>query len=279
MMREPFDPPGPGDPPSARRLVFARFVETDAEALAAILLDPEVARNITASAKDPQSSLACARQRIAWHNASWASHGYGVWAIRLQADPERLIGWCGFAPPDGDGVEPEILYGLDRRDWGRGLGLEAAAAAIDWLFERTALAGCSAMIFARLNPGSLKIAEKLGMRRRGAMAYRDFLPDAALAAAVLDYEIWRLREGATADPEALLFQAPYKAGQLVSTGVAEAEGVAAALDEAAAARAVLSGLAAEPARRQAAESFREGLASAEVDWYRLARADWPARGG
>ena len=187
-----------------------------------------------------------------------------------------MIGWCGFAEPDFEGEDPEILYGLAREAWGQGLGSEAARAALAWYFGETELPSVSALIFRRLNPGSLKVAERLGMRFVGTRPYKDFMTDETLTREVLDYEIWRLREGPCLDPRALLFQAPYKAGQLVATGVAEAAAVETALTDAALARA--SFVKAEPGelKAQVRHAFRAGLAESHVDHYQLTRARYEA---
>lgn len=269
--------PADAAPPEASRLAFARFREADAAALAELLGDPEIARTITANTATPEKRAASARHRIAWHNGAWDSRGYGVWALRAKDGPAgaagRPIGWCGFAEPDL-GSDPEILYGLARDRWGRGLAREAAAAALDWLFARSAAEGVSALIMARLNPGSLKVAARLGFVRRGTMGFADFLPDRALARDVLDYEIWRLAEGPAPDAEALLFQAPYKAGQIAAIGVAGEAETLAALAAAARRRPDFAGRDAGALAARVAAAFRRGLAEAHLDWYHLPRAAW-----
>ena len=266
--------------PETARLAFARFQDGDAgdaDALGTLLGDPEIARTITANASTPEKRAACARQRIAWHNAAWETRGYGVWALRAKSLPgqeaRRLIGWCGFAEPDV-GSDPEILYGLARDLWGRGLAGEAAAAAIDWLFTHSEAGGVSALIMARLNPGSLKVTERLGFARRGTMSFADFLPDRALARDVLDYEIWRLGAGETLDPEALLFQAPYKAGQISGIGIAEERATADALSAAARRRPDFAGRDPDALAAQVREAFQQGVRESHIDWYHLPRGAW-----
>jgi len=271
--------------PETARLTFWRFNGRDRAALAELLGDPEITRTITANTSTPVKRAACARQRIAWHNGAWETKGYGVWALRAKDRPanqaERLIGWCGFAEPDPGpdvGTDPEVLYGLARDCWGRGLAREAAAAAIDWLFAHTQAEGVSAMIMGRLNPGSVKVTERLGFVRRGTMSFADFLPDPALAREVLDFEIWRLGDGDTLNPEALIFQAPYKAGQVVATGIAtgiagETE-TAEALIAAARRRADYAGLSQKTLEERVRGAFRQGIEEPHVDWYHLPRAAW-----
>lgn len=267
-------------PPRTERLRFERFGEVEVEGLAELLSDPEITRNITANASDPDRARDAARKRIAWHNGSWDALGYGVWALKpadgALGPPGRVLGWCGFTAAHVEGHDPEILYGLARDTWGRGLASEAARAAVAWLFTQTREAGCSAIIFGRLNPGSVKISERLGMTYRGTMPFTDFLPDAPLARGMLDYELWRLREGACLDPEVLIFQAAYKSGQIVATGIAEPDDVEAALRAAALARGSNAGADPDELEQRVRAAFREGMAESRMDWYHLACEAWPA---
>jgi RimJ/RimL family protein N-acetyltransferase len=254
------------------RLRLDAFSEADVGALAAILAEPDVAKNITANGSTPEKCRASARHRIGWHNAGWDERGYGVWAVRSRADG-ALAGWCGFAAPD-IGEDPEILYGLAPQYWDRGLAQEMVRAAIGWLFAETPSAGISAVIFGRLNPVSAAIAGKLGMTMRGTMAMTDFLPDLALARDVLEYEIWRLGHGRTRDAEALLFQAPYKGGQIASLRLADLVAVEQLFCDAARGRAEFASLDRAQIERRVRDAFRQGVAEPWLDWYHLDRKAW-----
>ena len=266
----------PESVPSTERLCFARFSEDDSEDLAKLLADPEITRMITANAAGPERCLASAKKRIDWHNGSWADKGYGVWALRSKGPGGRpipqVIGWCGFAPPDLPDHDPEVLYGLSRDHWGQGLATEAARAAIDWLFRNTDYGAVAAVILGRLNPASGRTAEKLGMTLEGTMSMEDFLSTPSLARDVLDYEIWRLRDGDCLDPEALLFQAPYKAGQIASLELTDPAEVKAALCEAARARSDFNSLSTEELEQRVRQAFEEGRSEARMDVYQLARS-------
>ncbi len=269
------------NPPSltTERLGLTAFTAADVPALAGILAEPEVTRSITANASTPERCRASAEWRIAWHNRAWGERGYGVWAVRARDEavaPEgTLLGWCGFGEPD-IGEDPEILYGLAPVYWGRGLAQEAARAAIGWLFAETDCGGVSAIIFGRLNPASVAIIRKFGMTKRGTMSMEDFMPREELARDVLDYEIWRLAEGRATDAEALLFQAPYKGGQIASLGFADLGRVERDFCAAARAREDYAALATEELERRVNEAFRLGLSENRLDWYHLPRAAWPS---
>lgn len=266
--------------PKTDRLVFSRFAETDAPAFSDVLADPEVTRSIMAKATTAEQCLECARRRIAWHNSSWDTLGCGVWALRenlsdvLPDDP--IIGWCGLTATS-HGPNPEILYGFARSHWGRGLATEAARATIAWAFDGGICDGIDAVIFGPLNPGSSSVAIKLGMRRTGAMRFDVFLSDQQLGRDVLDYEIWRLGEGACPDFKALLFQSPFKAGLIVSTGVASEAATLSALLAAAHKHPDCADVAEAEIDQTVREAFRRGLKDCEVDVFRVSRADWTDR--
>jgi RimJ/RimL family protein N-acetyltransferase len=253
------------------RLRLQPFIDDDAPPLAAILAEPEVTKNITANGSTPERCLASARHRIGWHNRSWSERGYGVWAVKGRSG--ELLGWCGFAAPD-IGDDPEILYGLAPQHWRCGLGMEAARAAIDWLYRDTDAGGVSAVIFGRLNPGSVAMIGKLGLKRRGIMPMPDFMPDRQLAKDVLDYEIWRLAHGATLDAGALLFQAPHKGGQFATLDLGDPRGIELAFCEAARGRSDYRTLPRDELDRRVRDAFRQGMAQAHLDWYHMLRADW-----
>ena len=265
---------------ASARLRLEPFAETDAEALAALLADPSITRNITANGSSPERCLASARKRIDWHNNAWQQHGYGVWALRAQdsglAPPDRLLGWCGFVPPDGDEPDPEILYAIDREFRGRGIAAEAASAAIDWLFRETEYAGVTAVIFSRLNPGSVAVVSKLGLRPHGQMAFSVFLSSGSLADEVAEYEIWRLAEDSADELDTLVEQSAFRAGQLGTVTSIAAGEILKSLSAALATRCAKAQDPAEQARLQAVleQAFEAGRAAAYMDCYHLGRERW-----
>ncbi|MGD9295124.1 MAG: GNAT family N-acetyltransferase [Roseobacter sp.] len=268
--------------PSSKRLEFSRFSDEDAAAFARLLSDPEVTRSIMAKATTPEQCLECAQQRIAWHNSTWDTLGYGVWALRerlpegVPAGP--IIGWCGLIATS-HGPTPEILYGFSRALWGGGLATEAASATIEWAFNEGVCDGIDAVIFGPLNPGSSAVARKLGMTYSGKMRFDAFLPDQQLGRDVLDYEIWRLREGATLDFKSLLFQAPFKSGLLVSAGVADETETLSALLAAAKQRPDRGDIVELEINELVSDSFRRGQKECNLDIYHISQNDWAAGRG
>jgi ribosomal-protein-alanine N-acetyltransferase len=273
-------PNPPGLLPHTDRLVFSRFVQTDAPAFASLLADPEVTRSIMAKATTPEQCCECARQRIDWHNSSWDAAGYGVWALRERlpdgSSADRIIGWCGLTATS-HGPTPEILYGVARTHWGGGLATEAARATIDWAFASEICDGIDAVIFAALNPGSSAVALKLGLKHSGGMRFDEFLPEQKLGRDVLDYELWRLREGACLDFKSLLFQAPFKSGLLVSAGVAGEYETLPKLFAAAKQRPDRGVTADAEIELLVEDAFRRGIKECELDVFHISHSDWAER--
>ncbi len=115
-------------------------------------------------------------------------HGWGQWAVVVK-DEEKLIGYCGLKFLD-DTPEVELLYGIAKDYWNRGLVTEVAKATLRFGFEEARLAYIVAIALAE-NAGSWRVMEKAGMRRDGTMMHAglehlrykltrdEFAPDAA----------------------------------------------------------------------------------------------------
>jgi ribosomal-protein-alanine N-acetyltransferase len=112
------------------RLAVRPFMASDASLLVTLFVDPEVHRFV-----DDGQPLA-ADVAALWVERSAANlerFGYGTGAVVERASGE-LIGWAGFARPD-DGTQ-EVVYGLRRASWGRGLGKELLAGLVAFAGER-----------------------------------------------------------------------------------------------------------------------------------------------
>ena len=62
-------------------------------------------------------------------------HGIGYWVIESQKEND-LLDFCGFRLIDHE-PEIELMYGLGRAYWGKGLTTEASRAALAWLWNST----------------------------------------------------------------------------------------------------------------------------------------------
>lgn len=202
-----------------------------------------------------------------------------MWALRAKdtglAAADRLLGWCGFVPPDDDHPDPEILYGIDAEFRGRGLASEAARQVIDWLFESSGHQGVTAVISTRLNPGSVNVINKLGFSYRAKMDFALFLSSSELADEVADYEIWRLAHDSITDPGLLVEQVTFRAGQLSGETSFSAEQLLLRLIESLAQRFASVNIDEQRQHLQTLENeFSSGQNDAYMDCYHLARKRW-----
>jgi ribosomal-protein-alanine N-acetyltransferase len=141
------------------RLVLRRYTREDLDAWhRQIFDDPEVMRYLPGGHPIPREQLEGAHERGAKH---WKDHGYGVWVVCDRATGQ-LIGHCGLRFLD-EVAETEVLYGLGRRYWGRGLATEAARAAVEFGFGQAGLLRIVAFSVPA-NIASRKVMEHLGMR-------------------------------------------------------------------------------------------------------------------
>lgn len=107
------------------RLIIRPFRLVDADKLVVMFADPQVARFV---GDGEPLSFENASLWVSKSNANLEHHGYGTGAV-IERESDRLIGWAGFARPDG-GLE-QIIYGLVVARWGQGLGGEIVQALID----------------------------------------------------------------------------------------------------------------------------------------------------
>jgi len=140
-----------------QRVVLREFSTNDADALCAVLCDPETMRYYPA--RFDRNSV---NEWITRNRSRYAKDGHGLWALVLKARGE-LIGDCGLVVQEIDGVnEIEIGYHVRRDLWGQGLATEAARACRDYGFANLAVNRLVSIIRPE-NVASCRVAEKSGM--------------------------------------------------------------------------------------------------------------------
>lgn len=101
--------------------------------------------------------------------------GFTFWAVERKED-EAFLGFCGLKIADGEGSsvagDVEIGWRLREDAWGRGYAGEAAAASLDFAFERLDAKRVVALTVAGNQP-SRRLMDRLGMLRRADLDYRE----------------------------------------------------------------------------------------------------------
>ncbi len=144
--------------------------------------DPDVMRHLPTGQPRP---LAETRRELDFITGHWQTNGFGVWRISIK-DHEPFVGYCGLqylhAEPGGvsperlgDTREVEILYGVTRRFWGKGVAFEAAKSVVRFGFETLELPRIIAAIHPE-NKASRRILEKLGMQEDPSLRYYNDCP-------------------------------------------------------------------------------------------------------
>jgi len=150
------------------RLRLTPFKMDHLDALHALWTDPDVRRYLW---DGEVISRERAAEVIADSERNFAQLSYGFWAMLLRGDPEadadEVVGFCGYRRFEDSG-EPELLYGILPRFWGKGLVTEAGHAVIRDGFDRC---GFPRIIAATDTPNqsSVRVMQRLGMvfLRRG----------------------------------------------------------------------------------------------------------------
>lgn len=139
------------------RLRIRPFEARDRQALVALFDDPRVAGYV-----DDGRPLdrATAELWIARSRENLAKHGYGTGAV-VEACSCALIGWAGFARPEGG--DQEIIYGLAADRWRRGYGRELLQALLGFARER-GIKPIKATVHPA-NAASIRLLRSAGFRR------------------------------------------------------------------------------------------------------------------
>ena len=143
------------------RLSLREFRESDASLTHRYERDPHVVRY---QSHEPQSfaqSLARVKSAIAASQETPRTV-FDLAIVRTQ--DEQLIGRCGFKITNPEQHEAMLWYVSVPTVWGQGYVTEAAQALLTFAFEQLSLHRIFVDIDPR-NTASLRVAEKLGMRR------------------------------------------------------------------------------------------------------------------
>lgn len=131
----------------------------DLEALASIWADPEVTRFLPSRGVPiSEESTEKALQSFIHH---WQQREYGVWAI-VENSSSQTVGYCGLRYLD-ELNEVEVLYGLAKAYWGRGIATQAAKAAVAYGFDVAHLDKLIALMLSE-NLASKRVMEKAGLQ-------------------------------------------------------------------------------------------------------------------
>jgi ribosomal-protein-alanine N-acetyltransferase len=140
------------------RLRLRMLAPDDLDDLMQIVGDTEVMKYLGAEAG---ATLSREHAETALTNmiAFWRQHGFGRWAV-VEREKDKLIGLCGLRLLDG---APELVYGLSKANWGRGLATEAAKASLRYGFEELRFERIVA-VTRHANKASITVMTKIGMR-------------------------------------------------------------------------------------------------------------------
>ncbi|MCA1635064.1 MAG: GNAT family N-acetyltransferase [Acidobacteria bacterium] len=141
------------------RLRLRAFTSKDADEHYRIISDTEFRRHFPAQFFQPtRDNVLVGIGRVIEHHYQ---RGFGYWAMDLKEEA-RMVGYCGlrFLAPT---QEVELLYGIERAHWSRGLTTEAARASLRFGFDEMKFERIMA-VTDPANLGSRRVMEKCGMK-------------------------------------------------------------------------------------------------------------------
>lgn len=139
------------------RLILRPPIQEDLDGWAAMMADEEAARFLGGVQARPT-----AWRGMATMTGSWALLGFGMFSL-IEKASGRWVGRAGPWRPEG-WPGTEVGWGLLPEAWGKGYATEAAAAALDWVFDAL---GWTEVIHCidPANLNSIAVAKRLGSSR------------------------------------------------------------------------------------------------------------------
>ncbi|KDM89871.1 GNAT family acetyltraansferase [Photobacterium galatheae] len=143
------------------RLLMRPVCQTDLEDLFAIYGDPETNRFNPAG---PFPNIQYAESVMAGWLKHWNEHGFGVWAIATQKEPENVIGFGGLSLFQFEGKTMNNLgYRLSTASWGKGYATEFSKRALSFGFVELGFEQISARVREN-HLASIQVLKKSGFR-------------------------------------------------------------------------------------------------------------------
>lgn len=144
------------------RLRLRELDGDDADFILALLNDADFLRNI--GDKQVRTRDDALRYLAEGPLASYAANGYGLWRVERRGDG-AVAGMCGLVRRESL-PGPDIGYAYLPAFRGQGYAAEAGAAVLRHGLGRLGLPRILAIV-TEANGGSIRVLEKLGMRREG----------------------------------------------------------------------------------------------------------------
>jgi [ribosomal protein S5]-alanine N-acetyltransferase len=145
-----------------QRLFLRDFQPSDLPAYRAFREHPEFRRLRNEPDVSPDRSAELLHTFIAWASETPRSR----YQLAIEKPVDGLIGSCGVRMTATDSDDASFGCELASKHWGKGYGLEAGRAMIDFAFAELGLHRIYADTLAQ-NQAALALAQKLGMRVEG----------------------------------------------------------------------------------------------------------------
>lgn len=260
------------------RLMLRPLIPGHLNQLKAILCEPDVVKMLVGDASTPEGVQSLAEGWII-EPSFWEAHDFGYWGVFDRHGEfgvaDALVGLVGAdEPPPIVGEGPEIYYFLAPHVWGNGIGSEAVLRMCDYLFGVVDLPALEALVFAELNPASVRLAEKIGMRFIGRLPLVGHHLTEQRARETMEFDIWRVREASGHGAREVLGEAAFRIGQLLAEGAWSREEATSALVDASVDAGLREKLGEQGVKDFINARITEGSEAKGVSHYRVRRSEY-----
>lgn len=263
------------------RLVLRPLVQEHFEELKGILSEPNVVKTLLGDASTPEAVETLSELWIS-DPSFWEANGFGFWGVFDTTGEfgttNDLLGVVGAdEPPPVVGEGPEIYYFFAPQVWKKGVGSEAVKGMCDYLFNSVNLPALEALIFAELNPGSVRIAEKAGMQNVGRLPLVGHHLSEERARETMQFDVWRVSNSSTTKVEQILNEAVFRIGQLLAENAWSREDAISALLKASKEAGLIAKFGKQYVGNFIKTRLAEGAEAKGVSHYRVWKSEYNAQ--
>jgi RimJ/RimL family protein N-acetyltransferase len=181
--------------------------------------DPEVVKTLLGDVSTPEKQRELA---LLWIDPPglWEKQGYGSWGVFDRngafGSAGELIGVTAASKGKEGSEGPEIFYFFSPKTWRYGVASEAVRVLCDHLIFECEQAALEAFIFSDLNPGSVRVAEKLGMRFVARVPMLGHHLEEDRLRETIAFDVWRLAHAPIDRAQTTLDEVAFRCGQFLA---------------------------------------------------------------
>ena len=261
---------------ASSRLKLRPLVDSDREELRSrVFAHPDRVRTLIGNASTVEKQHELVDDWYQNYAFTWEKYGYGMWGIFRKNDtvnlPDGMVGIIWVEHTEDEPMKcADLGYALTPEAWGKGVVTEAGTTVLDYVFDATDVVSVEALIFSKLNPGSVRVFQKLGGKFVGTEPAIHYIGKEWMGF-TRQFDLWLIESASLDRLEDRVHDASYRIGMFAAEGVGDRTGSLQSVTDALVNNAELGN--SSSARKTAHTAFESGFSAPGWERYRILREE------